>query len=329
LVLNMTFFGGNLITVSNLFTLDVKGLEFFLDSTPIEDGALAKTEFTVVSMAIDTHLVYPTSPQGFCREGCEDIVITLPELKEIYFAEYGPYTVQGFTKKVNAVYAGFREAELMTNDSMLFIRKMWLFKQLYEIFEGSMGLIIIRMSKLLPNIYAKANKVLSDAETKKNVYSSAREKKYADIAIEAIRRVQEKIVEAIGSDVKFLKLLSPELLAHFVGNARPHMKSIAKIKCLPWIEPEIALMAAPGYNIYWSEFWFPFLARNFKLSSDLCQIIADFMPIALQGETFLDYFRRKYNARSGFFMGSRSFGIDTKCVKKDGEYTRKILITLN
>jgi hypothetical protein len=265
---------------------------------------------------IDAHLLFPPK--------------NLPEARELFHSMYGPYSQDVFIKKVQDVYEEFREAENMTNRLRGFIRKMWLFKRLYDLFDNSMELIKIRMTSLIPNIFAKAIKVLSDIDANIDGYRDTRTKKYANIAIESIRRVYQKVVEIISTDTKFLRLLSPHILEQFVNEASPYM--VSKIRCLPWIDPGIALVVTPKHFYFWKDFWTKFFMRNFNnenfcLNDDLCALIADFMPMDIRGETFWDFFE-------GFFTVGKinhlpkSFRVETVTTRRDGRPIEEIKVVL-
>ena len=287
------------------------------------------SEFLVKHVTRDLEVDYPTSPKYFPEVDCE---ITLSQLKEAYFAEYGPYSTDTLTLKIKDVFTGFREIEasesLKRHPERYFVRKMWLFKTLYETFDGSIGLIATRMSKLLVSIYEKAIPVLRDAKTKMGIYPGKNAKKYALMVIEIIRRVKEKVVAIMAQDAKFINLLSKTALKSFVEEAAPWM--VAKFSSLPWIEPELALMVAPSYNYYWTEFWLTFFQRNFNISHELCRVIAEYMPIYLKGETFLDFFHRKYDVDTGF-KGKRVFNVSRVqeiTSRRNDHYLNKFVITL-
>lgn len=287
----------------SLFSLVYDGNEFHPEFE-MEPGSVLKTEINVeVSTTVK-------------RISCSDSL----KLKSLFREFYGPCTVKAFTEKMQDIFDG-----LMNNSwkpikaTRTFIRKIWLLKQIYELFEGSLELIT-KTSNLLIKSYSAM--FVFKVEIIKRV--SKRMKKYVDIAFETIHRVHKKINNVIASDSNLLKLLPPNLLEYFVKHASPHM--VSKIKCLPWIEPEIALMATPGYNIYWTEFWLSFFERNFKLSSEVCRIIAEFMPMALQGETFLDFFRRNYYGGNKFRVKYMTY--PSKCWINPNEYWGDITVTL-
>jgi len=307
----MNFVGQPIIAKEELFTLEVEGSEFFTEPwcASIKNGAhLMKTRFFVKKQIIDHHL---ESPSHYA--------------KNRYIEQYGPYSVEFFSKKLNELYNSFHAAEIMRDPQRMFVRKMWLFKKIFEICENSMELILVRISKLIPGIYGKAVNAIEDAETKLET-CDARTAKNAESSLVVIRRIRQKIVEIMVERPQILKLLSPPLLEKFIGEASPYM--LAQIRCLPWIEPAIALMAEPKYNLYWTLSWQPFFLKYFKLSSEICYEIAEYMPVKLRGETFLDYFRRQYDAKKGRFHGARAFEIEKAMIFKNGCYWNSITIVL-
>jgi len=301
----MEFTGAPIIKDIDVLAFTVEGLEFFQETINVQPGFLAKTEFLVKMQTIDLHVTCPTEPN----------------LE--YQKKYGPYSIEILSKKIDAIYTSFHMSEKIRNPKRLFKRKMWVFKQLFELFDESFDLLLVRMSKMIPSIYCKAINILEQAESR--IWNDNYDKqtiKYACLSMEIIRKVYHRIVDILKEE-KFLKLLSYDLLEHFVTHASPCM--VSKIRCLRWIEPEVAICVEPKYNSYWASFWHPFLKRNFKFSSELCFIIAEYMPIKISAETFLDYFRRRYNANKGYFIG-RAFEIEKTHVFRNGEYLNKITI---
>lgn len=266
---------------------------------------------------LDVHLLFP--PRN------------LPEARELFHSMYGPYSVGVFTKKVQDVYAEFKEAENMSNRLRGFIRRMWLFNRLYNLFDGSLELIKVRMTSLIPNIYAKALKVLTDIDANIDGYRDARSKKYANIAVGSIRRVYQKVLEIIATDTKFLKLLSPPALEHFVKEASPYM--VSNIRCLAWIEPETVIIVSPKHFYFWKDFWAKIFMRNFNkenfcLSDDICYLIADFMPMNIRGETFWDFFEGFFNGKNKHRMPDKSFRVDIVTTNRDGRPIEEIRVVL-
>ena len=303
----MNFVGNPVIGEALLFELELEGNEFFLESFP-DLANLTKTRFCIKRQTIDSELEYPSHYS-----------------RNRYREQYGPYSVEMFTKNLHELYNSFHNAEIIKDSQRMFVRKMWLFKKIFETFENSMELILVRMSKLIPNIYGKAINAIENAEAQLE-NCDARARKYTEISLVVIRRVLQKVVDILSERPQLFKLLSPPLLEQFVKDASPYM--VAKIKCLPWIEPEIALMVEPNYNIYWTMIWHAILMKHFKFSCEICYEIAEYMPMKLRSETFLDYFRRKYNAKKRRFHGERVFEIREAISFENGYYLNNITILL-
>lgn len=266
---------------------------------------------------IDVHLLFPPK--------------NLPHARELFHSMYGPYSVDVFTKKVQAVYAEFKEAENMSNRLRGFIRRMWLFNRLYNLFDDSLELIKARMTSLIPNIYAKALKVLTDIDANIDGYRDTRSKKYANIAVGSIRRVYQKVVEIISTDTKFLRLLTPSILEQFVKESSPYM--VSKIRCLPWIEPGTALIVAPKHFYFWKDFWTRIFIRNFNkenfcFSDDLCGLIADFMPMDIRVETFWDFFEGFFNGKMNRSWTRKPFRVNTVTTRRNGRPVEEIKVVL-
>lgn len=306
----MNFVGQPIIAEEALFTLEVEGSEFFSEPwcATINGAHLMKTCFLVKKQTMNFHLEYPSHYS-----------------RNRYREQYGPYSVEMFAKTLQELYNSFHESEKMRDPQRMFVRKMWLFKKIFETCENSMELILVRISKLIPGIYAKAVDAIETAEAQLETFD-ARQRKYVDISLVVIRRFRQKVVDILAERPQFFKLLSPPLLEKFVKDASPYM--VAKIKCLPWIESEIALLAEPKYNLYWSLSWHSFLLKYLKFNSEICYEIAEYMPVKLRGETFLDYFRRQYDAKKGCFHGARAFEIEKAMVFANGCYMNNITIVL-
>jgi len=324
-VLNMSFRGLQVNSTMPLFTLTVEGFQLY-EENQYPDNCTVTTEFKVKRATDDVIVNYPTSSM-YSPELDRDF--SLSDLKELYFAEYGPYKTEILTPKILDIFNEFKYAEdseeLLRHPERFFVRKMWLFKRLHELFEDSMNLIVVRMSKLLISIYEKAVEIMRDVEIKGVIYTGKNVQKYTKQSMDTMRRVRKQVVNIIAENAKFIRLLSPTMLRCFIEEAEPWM--VAKFRCLPWIEPELAVMVAPSYNHYWSEFWFPIIVRHFKISTELCRMIADYVPTSLKGETFLDYFTRKFDLRHGY-REKRVFIVDLDSESESNHYLNKYTITL-
>ena len=141
-----------IIADSELFKLDVEGIEFFPQMFPLTNQP-TRTEFLVKKQTEDLHVEYPSHYS-----------------RKIYHQKYGPYSIDLFSKKVQAIYTSFHDAERIRDQTRLFVRKMWVFKTLFETFENSMELILVRLSKMIPNIFAKALNIIESVDNRSEDY---------------------------------------------------------------------------------------------------------------------------------------------------------------
>lgn len=278
----MNFTGKQVESKKTLVVASNDGYEFF-HKTTVSSFFPGRTEITAKVVTTSTCIHYPV---------CDTPDTSLKTLKEIYRGMYGPCSVEELTEKIFDILNKINDAKKIANNERRFVRKLWLYKQIFELFHSSMNLIITGLPKIVDLIYEKSLELFDYFEKNKNKY--VRPKKYITIALSVIQKVKIQIVDIIAGDAKLLKLLSPRLLRLYVTNASPYM--VAKFGSLPWIEPDIVLLIAREYNFYWTDFWRTFFRRNFNISEELIFIIAEYMPKYLVGETFLDYFRRKYYA---------------------------------
>uniref|UniRef100_A0A6C0HRH9 Uncharacterized protein n=1 Tax=viral metagenome TaxID=1070528 RepID=A0A6C0HRH9_9ZZZZ len=303
------FHGKKIVSEMEIYKVENDGDEFFHES--LISGLPSKTIFSVKRKKIDVYLNYPSKD-------------TSKDLKESYFQKYGPYSIETFVEKARSVYARFTESEKILNNQRSFMRRLWLFKELFELFDTTLVLVFERMSTMVISIYEKSIELLKDVPIKKNLYD-AKTRKCADSILSLIAKVQARIMDGIAREPKFLQLMSENLLNEYVTNSSPYM--VAKLNARPWIDPITALLAEPNYNFYWTEFWSSIFKRNFKFSDELCVIIAEYMPSPLHSVTFLDYFRKKYSARRGDFFGvKKSFEIKKSSIIRNGKQICNITI---
>ena len=278
---------GQIECTEKLFKVVENGEEFYPENIILGQGHVAMSTFTISRKNMITIVECPDEYP----------------LKRLFKDTYGPYSIESFVGMVVSMTSVIRR--ITSNTMRMFMRKVWLMKQLHELIENSLQMVI-KSSKLVISVYSKSIDVINTIESRKIV--DKRMVKYINISLESVRRVHQKIIEIISSDTKFLKLLPPELLLRFVKDASPWM--ISKIQCLPWIDPGVALFASPGYNHYWTTFWCDFLKRNLRLNHDICFAITEYMPMPIRGETFLEFIHRKYNFKTGTYKGKILFDIE-------------------
>lgn len=276
------FTGKQMESEKTLVVATNDGYEFF-HKTTISSFFPGKAKITAKIMTTMTNIHFPVAAT---RDS------SLNSLRDSYRRMYGPYSVETLTEKIYDTLDRINNANKITNDERRFVRKIWLSKQLFELFHNSMNLITTSLAKIVDLIYAKSLELMDYFDKHKDKY--VRPKKYIYIALSAIQRANLQIIDVIAKDANLLKLLSHKLLKQYIKNASPYM--VAKFGSLPWIEQDIVALIGREYSFYWSEFWTAFFRRNFKLSDELIFMISSYMTRYLKGETFMDYFRRKYYA---------------------------------
>lgn len=187
----------------------------------------------------------------------------------------------------------FKESIKITNVDRRGVRRIWLFKQMYELLELYMEPVIADEPTLFIKSYAKVFEILKDPDVIRLENSSNKILSRSVLkAIGSIRSVFDKLHAVLTSDVKYLKLLSQKTLLSLIEIASP--STISKFSLLPWIEPNVAENATPKFNLYRTTFWCAIFMRNFKIGYDMAFKIAEYMPLILRGETFPEFFRRRF-----------------------------------
>jgi hypothetical protein len=141
-----------------------------------------------------------------------------------------------------------------------------------------------------------------------NVEESEEIKNMISRSLEVIKTVCMKFANIMFNDDNLLKLLPTKTLVGLVEYLPNQM--VTKFRRLPWIDPILVDRVVPKFNGHWQKLWSGFLLRNFKLSNDICFTIAEFMPMNFKRESFLDFFKGKYNADTREFFGERVFDVE-------------------
>ena len=258
----------------------------------------ATTSFEIRTRAIRENVVFPEAGPEFQFK------------KKEYVEKYGPYSMKYFENIMKELLNNFEASEKMPFKQRT-IRKVWVLKQLYELFDGSMGLLVLGKPHLLGVAIAKALEVLRDSTIEMimddRAHSEVTKNSIAK-SLKIIQKIYTNIANIVTSDMKLLKLLPTTTLLALVEYASHKM--VSKIRRLSWIDPVLVNRVTPKFNSYWQNFWHKFFARNFNLSNDICFVIAEFMPMIFKKEAFLDFFRRKYDTRTREFFGKRLFDVE-------------------
>jgi hypothetical protein len=125
---------------------------------------------------------------------------------------------------------------------------------------------------------------------------TARMKKYADIVLELMTKVEGMLIQHITNNVSLLMMLSHETQMHIFRAASPELSmKMGRLANRYWLTPVVVAVAAPKYYDAWTNFWTPFLARNLPLGGDVCQHIASYIPYKMKHSQFIAFFRKHFN----------------------------------
>ena len=262
-----------------------------------EPNEYATTSFEIRTKAIREDVVFP--------DGAD-----FQNKKKDYVGKYGPYSMKHFEGLMKELIDNFIASEKMPFKQRT-VRRVWVLKQLYELFDGSMGLLILGKKHLLGIAIAKALEVLrnpsiemimDDRKQPEAVKNSIAK------SLQIIREIYTNIANIVTSDITLLKLLPTKTLIDLVEYASHKM--VSKFRRLPWIDPVLVNRVTPKFNSHWRIFWQGFFARNFNLDEYICFMIADFMPMIFKKEAFMDFFCRKYNTQTQEFRGEKVFDVE-------------------
>jgi hypothetical protein len=229
--------------------------------------------------------------------------------RQEYNANYGPYSLKSFGVIMRRLTAEFNKSKSLASTPGI-TRRVWILKQMYELFDASTGLLLVSAPNILSHAISKALEVLREPAIQAVFDNEQSEgiKNMISRSLEVIKTVCMKFATMMTNDDNLLKLLPTSTLIDLVEYAPPQMMS--RFKRLHWIDPILADKAAPRFNGYWQKIWYEFFVRNFSLDYNVCFVIAEFMPMEFKKESFLDFFMRKYNTDTQEFFGEKVFDVE-------------------
>ena len=238
--------------------------------------------------------------------------------KKEYNEKYGTYSPKSFEVIMRRLVANFKLLKEL-EFALGIKRRIWIFKQMYELFDASTGLLVVSYPHVLATAVSKAIEILLEPaiQTVLNVEESEKINMISR-SLEVIKTVCMKFANIMFNDDNLLKLLPTKTLIGLVEYLPNQM--VSKFRRLPWIDPILVDRVVPKFNGHWQKIWSGFLLRNFKLNNDICFTIAEFMPMKFKRESFLDFFKRKYNADTREFFGKRVFDVE-----QVGEFIKVII----
>jgi len=229
---------------------------------------------------------------GFSGSGNELMKITLKTMVD-RDPNVSSCCLKDFTPKFREGIDNFKESIKITNLDRRGVRRIWLFKQMYELLELYMGALVANEPNLFIKSYSKVFEILEDPDVIRLGKSSNKIlSRSVSKAMDCIRRVFNKFHAVVTADVKYVRLLTQKTLLSLIEIASP--TTISKFSLLPWIDPNVAANVTPKFNLYKTTFWCAIFMKIFKIGHDMSFKIAEYMPLILRGETFPEFFRRKF-----------------------------------
>uniref|UniRef100_A0A6C0HTC1 Uncharacterized protein n=1 Tax=viral metagenome TaxID=1070528 RepID=A0A6C0HTC1_9ZZZZ len=276
------------------------GNEFFkeIEEPDIQSKTYFRVEAEVIDEnIIDDHINYKEKREVDLEHSEENSEYTKMSRSE-YHSKYGLLTFKQFTTRMKELMTSFHASKKMADKTKRMLRSVWILKQIYECVDNSMGLLLARIKMLLVNAYQQM--VVFKRENLPN--SKNKLGRYVQRTLNVMERVCGKIIQLFASRPDILFILNQESKQHFFENATPCM--LAKIGYLQknrWIDESMVPIITPKYYRYWNFFWKEFVLQYFKLGEDISGRIAEFIPTRIEGSTFLDLFRKKFDLESKSF----------------------------
>jgi hypothetical protein len=295
-------------------------LEFYhpVQIADMEMGYPAFTEFTVKMAVENREVVYPTKATAD---------YTLRELKEMFHAEYGPYSQKTLTAKIKGTMDEYHTATLLNNPRKIFIRRLWIFTRLCNLFEDSMPMMKIRMINFVVQVIGKINTFYTDINAQIWKYEGdAFITKYTTKVLEAMDRVYNNIKKWVLENPLLLRYFPETDAVRLMCDIQPHMVSkITQLQREYWIYDSVAILAAPRHYEYWALFWIGFLGKNLKLPAEVCSEIAGYMPQEIIGSSFIEFFRKSYNMKERRWLTDyQNFKTTSRKSREFGSYFLRV-----
>jgi len=223
-----------------------------------------------------------------------------------YHAKYGPYTVDVFEEKLDRLFLAHA---MCGSDMTSQFRKMNIIKRIYTISCESLFLIKEYSEQLLMLLY---NDAFNYCEVFNENYlsTSGRAETYKAETVSQIREFIEK-ADAFFMERPYLAFRMDEsLLDRFLEK-----KSYRHLRYgldQFWIDPLRASIVAKHYDLYFKDFWFCWMSRNFHLPECICLHIIDWLLFTktnkFVGESILSLLQRTHNT----FLGATDIEMATK-----------------
>jgi len=227
-------------------------------------------------------------------------------LKREYHEKYGPLTLKQYIARIKQLMDMYPSCNLL-NLNKRYVRRAWIMKQMYELADNSMGLLLVRCKKAVIAIYERAVKFKNEVAT---ILQTKEMRKYITMAINVMDAVCDKINAFFLENPILISSMNVESQAYFMHSAPPAVSTFMSLQTMRWIEPSLVPHVESKYYPYCKDFWSSILMQSLYkiwLGPDICKKIAEFLPKRIKGGSFIDFFRKHYDMKNMSFIGRNLF----------------------
>ena len=229
-------------------------------------------------------------------------------LKREYHEKYGPLTLKQYIGRIQYLMEMFPSCNLLSLNKS-HIRRAWIMKQMYELADNSMGLLLTRCKKAVIALYERVVKFKSEAAT---IVQTKELRKYITMTINVMDAVCDKINAFFVENPILISTMNVESQAYFMHSVPPMVSTFRCLQTMRWIEPALVPHIESKYYPYCKDFWSSILTRSLYkiwLGPDICNKIAEFLPQRIEGASFIDFFQKHYDMKNMSFIGRKLFEV--------------------
>jgi len=229
-------------------------------------------------------------------------------LKREYHEKYGPLTLKQYIERVQYLMKMFPSCNLLTLNRS-HVRRAWIMKQMYELADNSMGLLMVRCKKAVIALYERAVKFKNESTM---ITQTKEMRKYITMTINVMDDVLKKINAFFVENPILVSTMNVDSQVYFIHSAPPMVSTFMSLQTMRWIEPALVPHVESKYYPYCKNFWSSILTQSLYkiwLGPDICNRIAEFLPKRIEGASFIDFFQKNYDIKSMSFIGRKLFEV--------------------
>ena len=229
-------------------------------------------------------------------------------LKREYHEKYGPLTLKQYIERIKYLLEMFPSCNLLSLNKS-YVRRAWIMKQMYELADNSMGLLLVRTKKAVIALYERAVKFKSEVAT---IVQTKEMKKYNAMTINVMDVVCGKINAFFVKNPTLISTMNVESQAYFMHSAPPMVSTFMALQTMRWIEPELVPHIESKYYSQSKDFWSSILMQSLYkiwLGPDICKKIAEFLPKKIKGASFIEFFQKHFDMKNKSCIGRKMFDV--------------------